>query len=183
MADPRTTRTDDPLTAFGPNEWLVDDLYQQYLADKSSVDPGWWTFFADYTPQDPAGPAAAPSTNGTSAAPAKPAPATGASNGVAGTPKTEKAPTAPAAKASVAPAAAPAAKAAASPPEAKAAPAKEGTPEARPTPRDVPAVKGVDLADQAQVSPLRGPAARVVTNMEASLHVPTATSVRAVPAK
>ncbi len=30
---------------------------------------------------------------------------------------------------------------------------------------------------------LRGPAARVVTNMEASLEVPTATSVRAVPAK
>ncbi len=30
---------------------------------------------------------------------------------------------------------------------------------------------------------LRGPAARVVTNMEASLEVPTATSVRGVPAK
>ncbi len=33
------------------------------------------------------------------------------------------------------------------------------------------------------VQKLRGPAARVVTNMEASLEVPTATSVRAVPAK
>ena len=33
------------------------------------------------------------------------------------------------------------------------------------------------------VTPLKGPAARVVTNMEASLAVPTATSVRAVPAK
>ena len=34
-----------------------------------------------------------------------------------------------------------------------------------------------------QVKPLRGASARVVTNMEASLTVPTATSVRAVPAK
>jgi 2-oxoglutarate dehydrogenase E1 component len=33
------------------------------------------------------------------------------------------------------------------------------------------------------ITPLRGPAARVVTNMSASLAVPTATSVRAVPAK
>ncbi|HSK27215.1 MAG TPA: multifunctional oxoglutarate decarboxylase/oxoglutarate dehydrogenase thiamine pyrophosphate-binding subunit/dihydrolipoyllysine-residue succinyltransferase subunit, partial [Jiangellales bacterium] len=33
------------------------------------------------------------------------------------------------------------------------------------------------------VQPLRGPAARVVTNMAASLEVPTATSVRAIPAK
>ena len=50
MADPRTTRPDDPLTAFGPNEWLVDELYQQYLEDKNSVDKAWWEFFADYTP-------------------------------------------------------------------------------------------------------------------------------------
>ncbi|WP_250290135.1 multifunctional oxoglutarate decarboxylase/oxoglutarate dehydrogenase thiamine pyrophosphate-binding subunit/dihydrolipoyllysine-residue succinyltransferase subunit, partial [Frankia sp. CiP1_Cm_nod1] len=35
----------------------------------------------------------------------------------------------------------------------------------------------------ASTSPLRGAAARVVANMETSLHVPTATSVRAVPAK
>ena len=33
------------------------------------------------------------------------------------------------------------------------------------------------------VTPLRGPAARVVSNMEDSLEVPTATSVRAIPAK
>ncbi|MGH8939106.1 MAG: multifunctional oxoglutarate decarboxylase/oxoglutarate dehydrogenase thiamine pyrophosphate-binding subunit/dihydrolipoyllysine-residue succinyltransferase subunit, partial [Actinomycetes bacterium] len=35
----------------------------------------------------------------------------------------------------------------------------------------------------AGATPLKGPAARVVTNMQASLAVPTATSVRAVPAK
>ena len=53
MADapPRPTGPDDPLTAFGPNEWLVDELYQQYLEDKNSVDKAWWEFFADYTPE------------------------------------------------------------------------------------------------------------------------------------
>src|SRR3982750_307108 len=39
-------------TEFGPNEWLVDELHQQYLTDKNSVDPAWWGFFADYQPSD-----------------------------------------------------------------------------------------------------------------------------------
>ncbi|MGA0979659.1 MAG: 2-oxoglutarate dehydrogenase E1 subunit family protein, partial [Candidatus Nanopelagicales bacterium] len=37
---------------FGPNEWLVDEIYQQYLTDRDSVDPAWWDFFADYSPAD-----------------------------------------------------------------------------------------------------------------------------------
>ena len=35
---------------FGPNEWLVDEMYEKYQADPSSVDKAWWDFFADYTP-------------------------------------------------------------------------------------------------------------------------------------
>src|SRR5215472_17834418 len=35
---------------FGPNQWLVDELYQRYLADPGSVDQAWWSFFADYHP-------------------------------------------------------------------------------------------------------------------------------------
>src|SRR5271169_3155752 len=35
---------------FGPNEWLVDELYQRYLDDPGSVDRAWWSFFADYRP-------------------------------------------------------------------------------------------------------------------------------------
>src|SRR5258708_22347716 len=35
---------------FGPNEWLVDELYQRYLEDPGSVDKAWWSFFADYRP-------------------------------------------------------------------------------------------------------------------------------------
>src|SRR6516164_2297378 len=37
-------------TDFGPNEWLVDELYQRYLDDPGSVDKAWWSFFADYRP-------------------------------------------------------------------------------------------------------------------------------------
>src|SRR6516225_7225733 len=36
---------------FGANEWLVDELYQRYLADPGSVDRVWWNFFADYHPE------------------------------------------------------------------------------------------------------------------------------------
>jgi 2-oxoglutarate dehydrogenase E1 component len=36
------------MDAFGPNEWLVDEIYQQYLKDPHSVDKAWWEFFADY---------------------------------------------------------------------------------------------------------------------------------------
>ncbi|MEN5075313.1 hypothetical protein ABE437_15965, partial [Isoptericola cucumis] len=56
-------------SAFGANEWLVDELYEQYLKDKNAVDPAWWDFFADYTPGESNG-----ATDQASAAPA-PAPA------------------------------------------------------------------------------------------------------------
>jgi multifunctional 2-oxoglutarate metabolism enzyme len=143
---------------FGPNEWLVDELYQQYLADKDSVDAAWWDFFQDYRP-DGAGPGsnggngtAAPTA--TSPAPASPAPeGTGAAR-ADGAPVAEQV----AQKPATAPVRPPAAPAATSPPAT--------------------APRAPD-----DVSALKGPAARVVTNMQASLAVPTATSVRAVPAK
>ena len=43
-----------PFAGFGANEWLVDEMYQQYLKDPSSVDKAWWDFFADYSPADAA---------------------------------------------------------------------------------------------------------------------------------
>ena len=43
----------NPMDAFGPNEWLVDEIYQQYLRDPHSVDKAWWEFFADYRPAEP----------------------------------------------------------------------------------------------------------------------------------
>ena len=32
---------------FGPNAWLVDEMYDNYREDPSSVGPSWREFFAD----------------------------------------------------------------------------------------------------------------------------------------
>ena len=138
---------------FGANDWLVDELYQQYLEDKQSVDPAWWEFFADYSPSDfsplaaanksvlqPRVSAPAPAASSQNPAPASTTPATSA------TPSTPSVPSAP----------------------------SQPAPAANPAP-----VAQVDDV----VEKLKGTSARVVTNMEASLEIPTATSVRAVPAK
>ncbi|WP_340376253.1 multifunctional oxoglutarate decarboxylase/oxoglutarate dehydrogenase thiamine pyrophosphate-binding subunit/dihydrolipoyllysine-residue succinyltransferase subunit [Streptomyces sp. SS7] len=155
----------NPAAAFGPNEWLVDEIYQQYLQDPNSVDRAWWDFFADYkpgaaTPPAPAGTAAAGAAGTTSTSPAPAAPA--AVPAPAAAPKPAAAAPAPAAPA---PAAAPAPVKAAAKPAAAAPQAAAGAP------------AGPELIT------LRGPAAAVAKNMNASLELPTATSVRAVPVK
>lgn len=106
-------------TSLGPNAWLVDDKYEQYLIDPTSVSASWQDFFADYSREAPA----------TARVPVVSA---------------DAAPPTPAAPAASAPVDAP------------------GTPEGE---------------------PLRGAAARVVENMEASLALPTATSYRTLPTK
>ncbi|MFJ8927075.1 multifunctional oxoglutarate decarboxylase/oxoglutarate dehydrogenase thiamine pyrophosphate-binding subunit/dihydrolipoyllysine-residue succinyltransferase subunit [Streptomyces sp. NPDC102364] len=156
----------NPAAAFGPNEWLVDEIYQQYLQDPNSVDRAWWDFFADYKP----GAAAA---------------------GAATTPKPAEKPAAPAAPAAQAPAA-PAKPAAAAPAQAAApAPAKPAAPAAPTASKPAAATpvpkKAEEVTTEAPAGPelvtLRGPAAAVAKNMNKSIEVPTATSVRAVPVK
>ncbi|HEY4458816.1 MAG TPA: hypothetical protein VGN81_31175, partial [Pseudonocardiaceae bacterium] len=39
-----------PTAQFGTNEWLVEEMYQRFLDDPTSVDPAWHDFFADYRP-------------------------------------------------------------------------------------------------------------------------------------
>ncbi|MGO4359579.1 multifunctional oxoglutarate decarboxylase/oxoglutarate dehydrogenase thiamine pyrophosphate-binding subunit/dihydrolipoyllysine-residue succinyltransferase subunit [Terrabacter sp. RAF57] len=201
MSDQSTSG--DPIAAFGPNEWLVDELYQQFLTDKTSVDKAWWGFFEDYRPGE-ADASAAPGRTVTATKPQTSTPAngsaTGSTNGSSnGAPA--KTPTAPAQSPAPAPAATTRPKVAPAPPaktpaapaakaepkaepktEPKAAPKDESTAEA-PKPRDIPAVKGTGPVNDDRVTPLRGASSRVVANMEVSLTVPTATSVRAVPAK
>jgi 2-oxoglutarate decarboxylase len=109
---------DEQPQTFGPNAWLVDEMYDRFKRDPSSVSDSWREFFADYKPDG--------TPNG-----ARPAPV-------------------------------PAAPGPAADPRPRAS-------EERPAP--------------AGSEPLRGAAARIVANMEASLGVPTATSVRPVPAK
>jgi multifunctional 2-oxoglutarate metabolism enzyme len=187
----------DPIAAFGPNEWLVDELYQRYLTDKHSVDKAWWEFFEDYGseggPRGKSGATAPPAANG--AAVARPngaaakvaAPAPAAPEPAAPTPAPAPAPApapTPAASAPASSAPAAAAKTAPQPePQAASKPETKAASKAEPTPRDLPAVKQTGPVNEGTVTPLRGAPQRVVANMETSLTVPTATSVRAVPAK
>jgi multifunctional 2-oxoglutarate metabolism enzyme len=39
---------DRPPAHFGPNSWLVEEMYDRYLEDPSSVGDTWKDFFADY---------------------------------------------------------------------------------------------------------------------------------------
>ena len=48
---------------FGANEWLVEELYEQFKIDRNSVDKAWWPVLEAYHPADgaaPTAPAAAP---------------------------------------------------------------------------------------------------------------------------
>src|ERR1700712_2235671 len=43
--------TEDGAAAeFGANEWLVDELYERFRADRNSVDKSWWPVLQDYHP-------------------------------------------------------------------------------------------------------------------------------------
>ncbi len=201
---------------FGANEWLVDELYERFLADRNSVDRSWWPVLEAYHPVDgdamlghaenggaPANDGAAttnggaPSTNGaaapTSDAPLEPgvgaivpdAPAVspGAPNAAeaariaaAPEPSPTAVTTAPAPDA-VAPASAPSA-------APRSAARTSVGPKTRAIPADAPrAAARPATANDDQVTPLRGMAKSLATNMDASLSIPTATSVRTIPAK
>ncbi|MEU5521754.1 multifunctional oxoglutarate decarboxylase/oxoglutarate dehydrogenase thiamine pyrophosphate-binding subunit/dihydrolipoyllysine-residue succinyltransferase subunit [Streptomyces sp. NPDC093250] len=181
-----STETDpagqNPAAAFGANEWLVDEIYQQYLQDPNSVDRAWWDFFADYKP----------------GAPATSAPAGTAAAGAAGTTTSQAQPAAPAPAAARPAAPAPAAQPAAAKAPAQAAAPAQATAPAKPAaakPKPGASTGSTGAADAARTSageaakngaeqvPLRGPSAAVAKNMDASLELPTATSVRAVPVK
>ena len=49
-----------PVSAdFGANDWLVEEMYERYQADPTSVEPSWIEFFKTY---NPAAGTAAPAT-------------------------------------------------------------------------------------------------------------------------
>ncbi|QFZ74324.1 multifunctional oxoglutarate decarboxylase/oxoglutarate dehydrogenase thiamine pyrophosphate-binding subunit/dihydrolipoyllysine-residue succinyltransferase subunit [Streptomyces fagopyri] len=180
-----STSTEDqagknPAAAFGPNEWLVDEIYQQYLQDPNSVDRAWWDFFADYKPGAPASSApagtAAAGAAGTTTTAAASAPAAPAAPAV---PAATQAPAQAAPAAPAAPVPAPAA-APVAPKPAVAAPAPVKAAPAAAKPKAAPAT---ETPGGPEFVTLRGPAAAVAKNMNASIEVPTATSVRAVPVK
>ncbi|MCB2204030.1 multifunctional oxoglutarate decarboxylase/oxoglutarate dehydrogenase thiamine pyrophosphate-binding subunit/dihydrolipoyllysine-residue succinyltransferase subunit [bacterium] len=107
----------DQSLVYGPNTWLIDEMYRQFKEDPSSVSEHWREFFTDYHPTS------VPMQQ----------------------PKAAEQATTPA-----------------------AAPAKE---------------EAQEPALPPGAEKLRGPAEIIVTNMEKSLDVPTATSSRVIPVK
>jgi 2-oxoglutarate decarboxylase len=201
-----SSSTSNPTSDFGPNEWLVEEMYQRYLDDPSTVDPAWHEFFADYRPgggaPDPDGTAADSTTadstthgaTGTDSAVAADGSARedGARrNGRAAAPGPAPAPVAepaePTERRRVADRAAQAPPAAngAAPVAGGAVPAPKPAAERKPAAgtSSQAARPSAALGSDGAAIPLRGAANAVVKNMNASLAVPTATSVRAVPAK
>lgn len=174
---------------FGPNQWLVDELRAQYQNDPSSVDPSWAEFFSredaqpqptpskesSATPQsDDSATAGTASADSAQAAP-KDAEGDQQPPATAKQPKeTGKNTDQPDSKPKEKP--------------AKKEPAKEpkvSSTSDRPARLKTEEFKALDLKEPTppEVKKLRGPAAAVVRNMDESLTVPTATSVRDVPVK
>ena len=194
---------------FGPNEWLVDELYQRYQADPTSVDRAWWNFFADYRSEPAEARRVASRRPGAAATSTTPqdggardggardggARDGGARDAAGGQAGTIEAPPGPADRPGQAPAglppagahdgrgpAGPAANGQAAPATAPAqAPAPARAPAQAPGQAPQQAAPAAET-DRTEIR-LRGAASRTAANMEASLAVPTATSVRAVPAK
>lgn len=150
---------------FGANEWLVAEMYDQFAKDRNSVDEAWWPVLEAYhKAQSTVESAAVTQPAEPKADAAAPAPAA-----------------TPAATAEPRPMTAPI-------PVIGAQPvARTTTRPASPQPVPAQAPKAepatANEAGQDVVTPLRGMPKTLAANMDESLTVPTATSVRTVPAK
>ena len=183
---PDQSSTSAPTEAdFGANDWLLEEMYEQYTADPNSVDETWAEYFKTHgapasgdgngaasVEQQPqprraaepvaeqskprvtsAGPAPAPAQASPDTQPRQPATSRRTPTVETPAPTKEIRPSAPGARGGV--------------------PADPASPDDRPS---------VTLQEPVK-STLRGAPARTAKNMDISLAVPTATSVRALPVK
>ena len=146
-SNPGNTQAD-----FGANEWLVAEMYAQWLENPDSIDKSWIPILERY------------SQTQTGQVPASPA--------VSQTPTTQTSSAQPVTEAITMPI-------------AKATDTGSFT---APVPADLPATGSMPVVSQEEeaqpeVNILRGMAKTLASNMDASLSVPTATSVRQLPAK
>ena len=181
------------VSQFGQNQWLVDEMYERFSKDPSSVDESWHEFFkANPEAASASGRSssngAATTSSGTdekkSSAPADQSPAKKSAKAASEVTVDDMTPSASAKDVAAKPdsGAAPSRKA-----RGQGVPAPVRTPETRNKP-DVPAPSKPERPEytppeEPEKKVLRGPAGAIVKNMNASLTLPTATSVRAVPAK
>ncbi len=146
-SNPGNTQAD-----FGANEWLVAEMYAQWLENPDSIDKSWIPILERY------------SQTQTGQMPASPA--------VSQTPTAQTSSAQPITEAITMPI-------------AKATDTGSFT---APVPADLPATGSMPVVSQEEeaqpeVNILRGMAKTLASNMDASLSVPTATSVRQLPAK
>ncbi|MFM7827527.1 MAG: 2-oxo acid dehydrogenase subunit E2 [Acidimicrobiaceae bacterium] len=153
---------------FGANSWLVEEMYERYRDEPETLSPAWREFFSDYKPvgspkADPTGELIRPSfieapDYVVESIQLPPVAATKLK------PKPEGNVSA----------------------NGKSAIKEPISPEAPPrAPRPMATFAPVEQTplEVVEPEPLRGVSSVIATNMEASLSVPTATSVRQVPAK
>ena len=173
VAQPLTQMsTVDSSDDFGANAWLIDEMREQYQDDPQSVDATWQQYFANEgasTPVQATEPAEKP----------RPKPST----------KPEPQP------ATEAPKAAPAASSAERPAPPKRSPKTESVRTSSESPTQPgsgaglsanapsPTLRPEPTENESKFTVLRGAPMRTAKNMETSLSVPTATSVRSVPMK
>ena len=153
---------------FGANSWLVEEMYERYRDEPQSLSAAWREFFSDYKPvgapkADPTGELVRPSFDAVNdlddfvvesvSAPVAPVAASKLTKAASGKTPTVKEPISP-----------------------------ETQPRA---PRPAVVYPPVELTplEVVEPEPLRGVSAVIAANMESSIGVPTATSVRQVPAK
>jgi 2-oxoglutarate decarboxylase len=171
---------DGASSEFGANEWLVDEMYEKYLVDKNSVEKSWWPILESYKPTIDEGSTGSPSP--AHAMTTDPTP-----TGAITLPKASVDTQAPS-------------EADSDSPPSNSSPATGSQPIARttsiqarpqPIPAEAPATQAaplpVDTDDVPEaentVAVLKGVAKSLAANMDISLTVPTATSVRTIPAK
>ncbi len=166
---------------FGANEWLVEEMHDRYQQDPSSVDPTWAAYFSGngstngsptQRPQAPA--ASAPATTQATTPATTQAPAEAPAKAPTGQAATTSGTSSPPTGSTPAPVAKPR-------PQAKAAEPAKGT--SNPVPKDARPAEPRSANDEPVYTVLRGAPARTAANMDSSLTVPTATSVRSVPVK
>jgi 2-oxoglutarate decarboxylase len=167
---------------FGANEWLVDEFYERYLIDKNSVDSSWWPILDSYhqtatagKPASAAAPATQPASDGTASA---------AAPAAAEVPPLAEEPATPTAETHPVTAPIPVVGGPRTARTTSIAPKPEPVPADAPITSPQPVVTdAAPTPPQDVATPLRGMAKSLAANMATSLTVPTATSVRTIPAK
>ena len=152
----------DPTSDFGANDWLIDEMFEQYQGDPASVDPSWVAYFSSrgMVPTSPATAPPAPAPEPT------PAPIVD-STPPAVAPRVSRGPVATVEKTEV----------------SRDVADKPGTSSGLSADAPSRATARAVSSKEPVRTILRGAPMRTARNMETSLTVPTATSVRSVPMK